>query len=125
MRTAALCLIALLTAGCHDYIVDPAEPVEPATPAPVPDLPPMTLKGPTEVTRGQAPMYKAGAIARAVRYDFRLDSGPLVLTSSDGDNDRYFYTEVAGEGQVEVRVTAYDINGEALAFARRWVRSIY
>lgn len=123
MRVASLLLLAALATGCQDYIINEPAPVQPTTPEAVPELPALTLKGPETVTRGEAPLYKAGAFDGAERYAFQLNSGPLVLASTDDDNDRYFYTEVAGEGRVEVRVTAYDSSGEAIAFARRWVES--
>ncbi|MEL6615583.1 MAG: hypothetical protein AAFQ43_07585 [Bacteroidota bacterium] len=125
MRLATLLLAAAFIVGCTE--IGPIEPPppgpEPFVPEEVPELPAMTLKGPEAVTQGDAPMYKAGSIAGASRYVFELNSGALVLTSEDVDADRYFFTEVAGEGRVELRVTAYNADNEAVAFARRWIES--
>lgn len=127
MRLATLLLAATFIVGCTEIgpRTPPAPQPEPFEPTEVPDLPEMTLKGPAEVNQGDAPMYKAGAIAGATRYVFELNSGGLVLTSNDVDADRYFFTEVAGEGRVELSVTAYNADDEPIAFALRYVESRY
>ena len=126
MRLAPLFLALALSLGaCADYIELEEAPIDQPAPAPVPDLPALSLKGPALVTYGEAPIYKAGHNYEAVAYFFEVNGPSTVLSELDDDDDRYFYTEVIGEGQVELRVTAYNARGEAIGFARRWVESNY
>ncbi|MEM1056700.1 MAG: hypothetical protein AAGI52_14355 [Bacteroidota bacterium] len=125
MRLATL-LLALALVGCNDYIIDEdLTGGETPQPQPVPELPAVTLKGPSEVRPGDAPMYKAGQFSEAVTYEFQADGVDVVFLTRDSNEDRFFFTEVIGEGQTELRVTVLNADGEAIAFARRWVESTY
>lgn len=126
MRFATL-LVALLVVGCSD-IIEPRPPTPPpiGPPEPVPELPAMTLKGPDAVTPGDAPMYKAGQFPEGVTYRFVInDAQPVLIDANDSNRDRFFFTEVVGEGRAELRVTAVDENGTEIAFARKWIDSRY
>lgn len=127
MRFAPLALaLVLVLVGCRDYIVDDdGGLVPPSPPQPSPELPTMFLKGPGEVRVGEMPTYKAEQFEDGTTYEFRINNSEPVLISQDGDLDRFFLAEVVGQGQVELRVTAYNADGEAFRFARRWIEAYY
>ena len=123
MRALLVTVFALSAFGCHEYVVDP---IDPAQPEPTQELPYITLKGPGEVAPGDQPHYRAQFFAGAARYRFQLTTptGSLVMDSIDPDDqDRDFYARVVYEGEVELRVTAFDANGEAIAASARIIRS--
>ncbi|MEM6328189.1 MAG: hypothetical protein AAF791_13830 [Bacteroidota bacterium] len=123
MRVAPL-LFALLLVGCSDYILErPEEVTEQPAPEPAPELPALSLKGPTEVTVGDALMFKAGHTVAGATYRFEINDATPVLRLGDDDEDRFFHTEVVGAGQSELRVTAIDADGNEIAFARRWIQA--
>ena len=121
MRYATLAL-ALILAGCHDYVVDPIDPVDPVA-EPGSELPRILLKGPSRVAPGDTPRYKADSSPFAASYRFQLRGNDYVLESRDSDDDRYFYTSVVAEGRIEILVTAYDEEGNAIGFNSREIVS--
>ena len=121
MRYVTLAL-ALILAGCHDYVVDPIEPEDPVADAES-ELPRILLKGPSRVSPGDTPRYKADSAPFAASYRFQLRGNDYVLESRDSDDDRFFYTSVVALGRIEVLVTAYNEDGTAIGFNSREIVS--
>lgn len=121
MRYAFLLLVlpALLLTGCRDALVD-EPPGGDADPYTNDALPRLYLKGPSTLDLTTTGLFRAQAVDGADDYRWTLLNSSTarlngtVEVHTDGLN-RVFLADGIAPGVADLRVTAYDADGEALA----------